>query len=93
MWEPDPGRRELGPVGDEYQQPHLRHSLDKKVEQLARSGIAPMYVLKDHQHGVPQRQTLALSNQRLKCLLLPLLRCKLERRVSLTSWNRQQVRE
>ena len=87
----DPGRRELGPVGDEYQQPHLRHSLDKKVEQLARRGIAPMYVLKDHQHGVPQRQTLGLSDQRLERLLLSLLWSKGERRVSIADGYRQQV--
>ena len=68
MRAPDPGRGELGPEGDDYQEPNGRYPLDKEVEQLARSGVAPMYVLEDHQDRLPYGQTLGLGNQRLERL-------------------------
>ena len=50
-----------------------------------------MNVLKDHQHGVPQRQTLGPRNERLERLLLALLWSEGESGVSIADRYRQQV--
>jgi hypothetical protein len=63
------------------------------TQQLERGRVAPVRILKQHQHRLPRRQPLDLCHQRPQRLLLLPLRRQVERRVAFTLWDRQQHRE
>jgi hypothetical protein len=78
-----PRRGELGAEGNDQQKRQVGRKVDEQVQQLERSGIAPVGVLEHHQHRLPRRQPRHLSYQRLRRPLLLLLRGEVEQRVAL----------
>src|ERR1700736_3775135 len=86
-----PGRRELGPRGDEQQHPKPRYPFQCHREQLQRGRVRPMNILKDDEHWLPRRQGIELSQKRRQCHLLKLLRAQLRHAVAVIGWQRQKV--
>jgi len=74
LWTADPWRREVGPQGEDQQDPQNGNPIDEQVERLSRGGIAPMDVLEHHQHGLTRGQPFDLDELGAKGLLLALRR-------------------
>src|SRR5262249_34545133 len=89
----DPRRRELGAKSNDRQHPHGGHPIDKQVQCLARGGVTPVDVLKNHQHGLSCCQALGLRYERVKRSSLPLLGREIEWRVAVAHWYRHQIGE
>ena len=70
----EPGCREVGPEGNDQKHRELRHPFNQSVEQLERSRVGPMSVLKQGQHWPRTCETRQATSQRSKYPLLPPLR-------------------
>ena len=88
-----PGRLKLGTEGGRQQDRQTVDPREHEVEELARSRIDPMQILKDHQHRLRSGQPFELPQQRRKGALLFALWAQLEWRETIAAGHRQQLDE
>jgi hypothetical protein len=75
----DPEWLEFRTIAYDQQNRQVRNAIGDQRQQLERRRVAPVCILKDHEHRRLVRQAVELPKERLECPLLPLLRTERRR--------------